>query len=179
MSYASNEISCNLIKNGSFEYPEIPPGGWVVLPSIPRWNLSFGPGIEVQNNVRGAPFDGDNLVELDSYDSSGIYQNVRTSIGGTYLLQFAFSPRPGTSQADNQLRVLWDDQIVDILSASGEDSDTTLWEVHYYLLFAYRNTTRLEFQDIGVSNGVGTYIDDVHLLSYNSYNSYDYCFNLP
>ncbi|MBI5825202.1 MAG: PxKF domain-containing protein [Chloroflexi bacterium] len=92
---ALSDTLSNLAINGSFEQPDISPG-FSVESSITGWSLSYGSGIEVQrlwSNYSAA--DGEQYVELDSYSSSGIFQDISTIPGNIYLLRFAYSARPG------------------------------------------------------------------------------------
>src|SRR5262245_23780566 len=73
----------NLVVNGSFERPTIPPGG-IFFPSIPGWRLAFGPDIELQTAIF-YPFDGNQYVELDSNANSGIFQDLPTVPAETYI----------------------------------------------------------------------------------------------
>src|SRR5688572_4346534 len=58
--------------------------GFTILPSYEGWNSIAGGGIEVQyNNVAGAPFSGENLVELDSTSNSTMERFIDP---GAYLL---------------------------------------------------------------------------------------------
>src|SRR5436305_5174815 len=91
----------NAVVNGSFERPLVPVGSAHPFPAIRGWRLAFGPDIEIQNHVAGDPARGRQFVELDSDASSGIWQKVPTRPGRLYRLQFFFSPRPGTSAAEN------------------------------------------------------------------------------
>ena len=86
----------NLLTNGGFEHPRIPAGSSHPFASIPGWHLAFGPDIELQNHVAGAPAAGRQLVELDSDASSGIFQRVRTEPDRLYRLQL--SPRRGRAR---------------------------------------------------------------------------------
>jgi hypothetical protein len=153
--------AANIVVNGSFEDTALDTNTWGVFGSIPGWTTAFGPGIEIQNNVAGSPFDGGQHVELDSDESSGIYQDLTTVPGAGYILKFAFSPRPGTDSSDNILNVSWGGNLVATLSADGSQLDDTSWQVFTYHLTAAGSTTRLEFDDAGFSNSLGTYLDAV------------------
>ena len=96
----------NLIVNGGFEAPVIPNGTFALYPAgIPGWTTNFGPSIEIQRNVAGAPFEGFQFVELDSTGNSGMFQDVVTAPGASYLFSFAYSPRPNESAASNGIEV--------------------------------------------------------------------------
>src|SRR4029079_4646162 len=79
----------NMLTNGSFEHPHVQAGASHPFASIPGWHLAYGPDIELQNHVAGAPAKGDQLAELASDGSSGIFQRVHTQPGRLYRLQFS------------------------------------------------------------------------------------------
>jgi hypothetical protein len=151
----------NLVRNGSFEHPRIRAGSTAAFASIPGWRLAFGPAIEIQNHVAGAAAVGDQLVELDSDASSGIYQRIPTRPNRLYRIQFFFSPRPGTSAAENVLVVKWHRRVVATLRADGTGLADTDWRMYAIKVRATGRTTRLELDDAGISDSVGTLIDGV------------------
>lgn len=153
-----------LIVNGSFEQPQLAPNTWHTFLSIPGWRLQYGGSIEIQNRVAGDPADGNQLVELDSYESSGIFQDILTVPGATYHLSLSFSPRPGRSASDNALEIYWDDQFLDSHSRPGEGLANTHWTRLSYRVTATSTVTRLVLADVGISNGYGPYVDAVSLL---------------
>ncbi len=155
----------NIILNGGFEKPTIPNGTWNNFNSILGWTLSFGPEVDIVNNLPGLgiPYEGNNFIELDSSASSGIYQDVPTKPRQCYTLKFAISPRPNRPASDNKIRVLWNGNILDDLSA-GAGANTTSWSVYAYTVTgSVGSTTRLEFQDTGPSNKHGMFLDAVSL----------------
>ncbi|HLO85192.1 MAG TPA: PEP-CTERM sorting domain-containing protein [Nostocaceae cyanobacterium] len=164
---AKPAAAANLVTNGSFEEPNIPRRSFRIFPSIPGWGVEFigaSGGIEIQDNIAGSPFDGDQFAELDSVGQSLIYQDLQTVIGQTYKLQFAFSPRPGIPQ--NILSVKWGDVALDPISASGVGLPDTQWKVFTYDLIAKSAITRLSFDNrLEIANGVGTYLDAVSVTS--------------
>ncbi len=148
----------NLVINGSFEQPALG-SGWKPFKSIPGWTVGVGQ-IEVQHGVAGKPQHKKQLVELDANNSSAIYQDINTKAGETYRLRFHFSARPGTAAGDNKLQVLWGGTVIAILDA-GAGGGNTAWKKHGYTVTANSDKTRLEFKDVGISNGLGTYIDNI------------------
>lgn len=151
----------NAVVNGSFEHPVVPMGSTHPFPAIPGWRLAFGPDIEIQNHAVGDPARGRQFVELDSDASSGIWQKVRTRPGRLYRLQLSFSPRPGTSAAENVLVVHWRRLVVARITADGRGLANTDWKVYAFKVRALRTTTRIELADGGISDSVGTYVDAV------------------
>ena len=151
----------NLLTNGGFEHPRIPAGSSHPFASIPGWHLAYGPDIELQNHVAGAPAAGRQLVELDSDASSGIFQRVRTEPDRLYRLQLLVSARPGTSAAENVLVVKWHRQAVARIALNGRGLTHTEWHEYAFKLRATGRRTRLELGDAGISDSVGTYVDAV------------------
>src|SRR4051794_1142982 len=98
----------NLVVNGSFESPDVPTGTFQIFPSITGWNYVprnptvTSSGIEIQDHVAGNPAvlpanaipAGDQFAELDSDGPSAYFQDVPTTPGKTYRLEFLYSPRP-------------------------------------------------------------------------------------
>ncbi|MBE9053366.1 hypothetical protein IQ243_23665 [Nostocales cyanobacterium LEGE 11386] len=161
---AKPAAAANLVANGSFEEPDIATGSFILLPSIPGWGVEYiNPSvgrIEIQNNVAGSPFDGNQFTELDAIGQPRIFQDLQTIIGQTYNLQFAFSPRPGVPE--NILSVRWGDVLLDPISASGVGLLDTQWQVFTYELMATSAITRLSFDNrLEALNGLGTYLDAV------------------
>jgi hypothetical protein len=153
----------NLLTNGSFEHPHIAAGSSHPFASIPGWNLAYGPVIELQNHVAGIPAVGDQLAELDSNASSGIFQRVPTTAGRKYRLQFSASARPGTSPAENVLVVKWHRHVLARIVLDGRGLHQTEWHSYAFKVRATGRRTRLEFDDRGVSDSVGTYLDAVRV----------------
>jgi len=173
VSFAATASADDLVINGSFENPAIT-GSWDIFPAITGWQLARGPSIEIQRSVNNwKSATGSQYVELDSdidgpkgsvtgdNASSAIYQDLPTTPGASYTLQFAFSPRPGV--ADNRLEVTWDGQILDTLTASGTGRSTPNWQTSTYIVQATGSVTRLQFGDRSVSDSLGTLLDDVHV----------------
>lgn len=149
------------IANGSFEQPDVAQGQSIPMAQILGWTRSFGNGVEVHDRTRGAAASGDQWVELDGTDSSGISAEVATVPGGTYMISLAFAPRPGTSIADNRLEIRWNGELVGTVAASGESAATAQWTRVTVRVHGIGSSGRLELRDAGTSNGIGTFVDDV------------------
>ncbi|MEH2003914.1 PEP-CTERM sorting domain-containing protein [Nostoc sp.] len=154
----------SIVTNGGFEQPAIASGSFTIQNPIPGWSLTSDSapdaGIEVQNNVAGSPYEGNQFVELDGNAVSGIFQNLATTVGQTYKLEFAFSPRPGVE--DNRLNVLWGGNTVANLVANGAENYDTAWTKYVYQVVATSKITTLRFDNLNeFSDTLGTYIDNV------------------
>lgn len=157
--------NANLIVNGGFERVSENSGqkahSWGVYREIPGWQTASGSGIEVQNNVAGASFEGSSHVELDSHDNSAMRQYIDTVVGGSYTLTFAYAPRPGTGAGTNGIQVLWNGGVLDTLTGNGEDLEDTAWTLKTYVVVATGVSSELGFSATGISNSLGGYLDDV------------------
>ncbi|HXG74192.1 MAG TPA: DUF642 domain-containing protein [Candidatus Nitrosotenuis sp.] len=156
----------NLVTNGSFEDPDIPSVSFTVLPSIPGWTTTFGPGIEIQDNPALA-FDGTQYVELDSHPSPGnsaMAQTLITTPGTIYELSFAYSPRPGVSAESNGIEVYWDGSLIDTLAQDGTGLISTAWDVKTHTVVASSSSAVLEFKATGTPETLGGFIDGVSVV---------------
>jgi hypothetical protein len=163
MGLSAGQVSADLIVNGSFENPALRPGSWQVFSSIPGWTSpTVGAGIEIQNNVAGSPYDGNQHVELDSNFNSLMTQNIQTTNGQSYALSFAYSPRPGVSDNSNGIEVWWNNVLLGTITASGVGLSNTNWQLYTYTISGTGNDT-LQFVAVGISESYGGYIDAVSL----------------
>lgn len=157
--------NANLIMNGSFEEFDIPSNSFQVFQSIPGWTKTFGNGIEIQDNVAGSPYEGDQFVELDAFANSGMEQFINTVAGLTYTLDFAFSARPRVPETSNGIDVLWDGSFLANITADGTGLIDTDWTIQTFLVTATSASTSLEFRATGTSDSLGGYIDSVSLVA--------------
>jgi hypothetical protein len=151
----------SLIVNGGFESPAIGTGSYAIFPAIPGWTSSMGDGIEIQRWIAGTPYEGNQFVELDSNNSSNMFQDIATDSGKTYQLSFAYSPRPGVPAASNNINIYWNGNLLDSLTGNG--GYDTQWTVYSYAVKGTGQASRLEFRDMGYSDSLGGYLDDVQL----------------
>lgn len=161
---AAVPANADLIENGGFEDPEIASGTYALYDMIPGWYLVGEGDIEIQNNVAGSPYEGDQFVELDSTQPSTIGQDVTTVGGQQYTLSFAFAGRPGTNLAsDNVMRVTWGG--IELFNMAAPDF-TPNWTVYSFDVTAASALTTLTFGDLSVNaqNSYGVYLDDVRLV---------------
>ena len=118
---------------------------------------------------------GEQYAELDgdwegpNGDTSGepastlVYQDIPTVPGENYELKFSFSPRPDTSASNNILGILWGG--VDAMPQISDDNATnqTEWTDYTVALSATSALTRLQFEDRGTGDSLGTFLDNVSL----------------
>ena len=137
------------------------PGGYIVVGSIPGWTTTVGSGIEVENNAVGPAFAGNQLVEMDSNDNSGMQQLVPTVAGQSYTLSVEYSPRPGVDASSSGIEVRVNGNVIDTIALSGIGLPTTSWTKFSYQVVATGSSTAIEFRATGTSDAVGGFIDDV------------------
>jgi hypothetical protein len=158
----------NLIVNGSFEDPQLSGASWAVYGHISGWETISGPGIEVQRNVAGSSFDGSQHVELDSHNwqgtgsNSAMQQAVNTILGQSYVLTFAYSPRPGQALETNGIEVLWNNKVIAAVKESGAGKSNTSWSTWSYSLVG-SGADLLGFRAVGRDDSLGGYLDAVSL----------------
>lgn len=170
-------LSCNpevnLLANGSFENPAVSTGAYGIFDqSIPGLDwlvdwvsaLTEGvPGLEIQNNVAGAPDigSGNQFAELDGNHPVKISQNIPTIPGKEYKLSFKYSPRPGAQSGTNMIEARADGNLLGAI-LSGVGGALTNWTSETRTFIADANT-KIEFIDTDTDNSYGGYIDDVSL----------------
>jgi predicted ribosomally synthesized peptide with SipW-like signal peptide len=159
-----------------------PTGGWNV-----EWRdagpTTFGPqtrpaiaNLEYHRGVLGPAADGQQYVELDSDwggpSDSGtgepasvtIYQNITTIPGKQYEIHYAFAARPNTPAADNNLEFRWGGVVSDTTGPTAGTSSIA-WTERVVTVTATTTSTRIQFTDLGTSNSVGTFLDNVRVFT--------------
>lgn len=183
----------NVLIDGSFENPEVTnPAKWDIFPSpAGGWNVAwrsdipatFGPqnrpaiaNMELHENVVGSAFQGDQYVELDSdwggpSDSGNgepastvIYQDIATTPGATYQVQYRFAARPNTPASDNRVEMSWGGVVENDTGNLAGAAGPIVWNLVSDTVVATTTTTRLAFTDLGTANSMGSFVDDFSLV---------------
>ena len=162
----SSAQATNLIVNPGFETPNL--GGnptyqfFMTDGLVGGWYSDIAPGFEIQaNNIAGLPFQGTQLVELDSNQNSDILQDVPTTPGLYYDLSFEYSPRPGQPASTNQIDIFWNGlSLGDIALPGGSQTNWMLISING-LAASNGPTTTLKFLADGTSDSLGGYLDNV------------------
>ena len=161
MLFALSANAANLIINGSFEDPDIATGTWSVHNAITGWSTT-GAGVEIRDNVAGTAYDGQQFAELDSdyatNTNSSISQNVVTTIGQSYLLSFAYSPRINQPADTNGISVFWNGALLEDISAAG--GGTHNWTIFEYIVSG-TGSDILKFAATGLDDSLGGSLDAV------------------
>ncbi|MDQ5922324.1 MAG: Flg new 2 protein [Patescibacteria group bacterium] len=163
----------NLLKNGSFETPEVSTGNYGIFPQATlglEWLVDWvnvsqvgTSGLEIQDNVAGAPAvgSGNQFAELDANHPVKISQDIPTIPGKEYQLSFKYSPRPGEQSGTNMLEARADGNLLGAV-LSGVGGALTNWTSETRTFIADTNT-KIEFLDTDTDNSYGGYLDDVSL----------------
>lgn len=153
--------NANLIKNGSFESPDIAAGTASVITTMDGWNTVSGMGADVRDGVGGDAYDGDQFIELDGYSNSAIEQFVDTVRGERYTLSLAYAPQKGVTDESNAIAIYWGG--IYLMTLKGESTRDNYWNYYDIPLFAFGETSSLRFGAIGTSDGYGGYLDAISL----------------
>lgn len=163
--------------NGDFEDPVVNGNHFGWYDTIPGWTASSTNRLEIQ--VGGGMFGGrqvigqalapgNQFVELDSDLNSEMYQDLSTSQGTTYQLEFYYSPRNGIDgnahpASTNSIEIYWEGALLDTITADGPTETVNQWTKHTYVLNTSSATglSRLAFAATGTSDTVGGLIDKV------------------
>ncbi|MBP6857750.1 MAG: DUF642 domain-containing protein [Candidatus Pacebacteria bacterium] len=163
----------NLIQNGDFEAPVLSSGTWSIIPSsnsLLKWMvdwilpipLSGILGLEIQNNVAGAPAGGNQHAELDGDHPVTIWQDIPTIAGKQYSLTFKYSPRPGRDAADNSIQPKIDGVVLGAaISVDGTANTNTAWQTITRTFMGTGSPVKVELADAGTDTSYGGYLDDV------------------
>lgn len=159
---ASAVANANLIQNGSFETPDVASGSWHVYNSVDGWSILSGSGIEIQDGVAGSSHDGSQHAELDGTNNSSIEQLVDTDLGTDYTLSFWYSPRPNVAEASNGITAYWGGTMLGT-TLTGTASGDTFWTQYTFTVAGLGIASSLQFGAVGLSDGLGGYLDAVSL----------------
>jgi fibro-slime domain-containing protein len=170
------EAGVNLVQNGGFENPVLDSGTWGLFPEgdLLGWMIDWiygsegTPTLEIQNNVAGASYEGNQHAELDGNHPVGMYQVIETIPGETYDFSYAYSARPGRDAEDNKIWVEVQNYagatvygVADHSVDATETSDT-VWTT-YSGSFVADSKATIMFNDMGTDTSFGGYIDAVSL----------------
>lgn len=190
---AQCEPGVELFENGDFEdTPALGGSKWNIFASdtigwLAEWLAPAGApeiaNLEIQEEglngwLASDSAPGTQWTELDSdWQGPGggsgekgavhIYQSIPTVPGETYTVSFEFSPRPGTSAAQNKVEVLANGDVIGTVSASDPVSPTlTAWTPHTFSFEADSYLTMVGFRDAGgtPNDSLGTFIDNASVM---------------
>jgi len=163
-----------LIVNGGFELPVVPPGTEFVTLSggdIPGWTISAGT-VDVYRDTWPA-FQGHQSLDLSGSPGppgTAIFQSFATVPGESYLLSFRYANNTGVSFATGRVEILGmggNDLINDLLTHAGSTPADMNYLLYSQTFTANSATTTLRFTHLGssVPDFGGLALDDVRAAS--------------
>ena len=168
LAVSAGTQAASLLVNGSFESTTQGSGSWAVYNSVSGWTTTFGPGIEIRNNVAGTAQDGNNFVELDSHPSPGNSWMAQTfnSPGATLDVSYWYAARSGTGPATNGIEVWLNGLNVGGMFSPGDTglgSNNTAWTLYTATLLGVAGSNTLEFRAVGTADTYGGSLDNVRV----------------
>jgi len=165
--FTTNISAAELIVNGGFETPVVDYNSWGVFPIGTEglgWSVEYltpdpyvPQGLEIQNNLDGAPREGNQLAELDSYHPTRIWQDIPTKVGYKYEIKYSWIPRH--EMPDNQMMVKWGDEVIGTHIASW--TPESAWQDESVIMLSTGDVKRLEFTETGADDSFGMFLDAV------------------
>ncbi|EUJ23996.1 putative peptidoglycan linked protein, partial [Listeria grandensis FSL F6-0971] len=150
------------LQNGSFEQPAVSYGTWKTLDQseVPGWNTTGSDGlIEIQNHFENREAaDGEQYVELNAYEASGLYQDIITTPGAKVRWRVAHRGRLTTDTATVKFGTPDDLKIIETMTTSKE-----AWKTYSgtYTIPAGQTTTRFQFEAVGGDPRNGNLLDNI------------------
>jgi len=165
-SFPENPTPAEVTGNSGFEYPALSYGSWIAdaedYYANFYWQESTGCGVEIQNNVAGAPYQGAQFTEIASNCPANVYQVVTTVPGKVYTFGWAYSGRPGVQ--DNQVEVWFNGQSLIYLQTDSSSQGQTIWYTYTFQVVGTGSDTIRFVGHMPNDSSVGGFIDDVFLI---------------
>ncbi|GAA4025057.1 DUF642 domain-containing protein [Actimicrobium antarcticum] len=162
----ASQAATNIVTNGSFEAQQIS-SAWTSLASISGWTSTDSFEIQRGSNFGGqsnfnTAIDGQQYLELNGRQLTTVSQNLSTTTGGLYQLNFLYSGRPDQITSQNSsMDVLWNGTSIGSVSAAGNSG----WKTFSFsnLAAGVGGATLLSFQSTGPTGqpSYGSYLDGV------------------
>jgi choice-of-anchor C domain-containing protein len=158
------------IVNGSFESPTHNQN-WVTYGSgavFGGWTVSSGSIDHIRYYWQAA--DGSYSVDLSGSSIGSIYQDVLTTPGQEYLLEFAMAGNPDGLPLEKEMEVFWGGSSLGTFSflQTGHTKPAMGWENHAIQVVG-GGSDRLEFKSLG-STYYGPALDDVRMSAIPAHN---------
>ena len=162
LAVAGSASAATIILQSTFESPVITSPSYTIVGSADGWTAGAGTaGIEIQNNVAGAPAPdgGAQFVELDSNSNSSMYYTL--AAGGSYTMSFLYSPRPNVGSASNGITLyVGGTELNPPGEITGVGGSSTNWALHT-VNFTANAGDQVMFWATGTSDSLGGYLDNI------------------
>ena len=172
-SDGNRPAKAQIILNGDFEIPTVPNGnsdGWLTFFAgetiADTWTVNAG-SVDIHRREYSTPWttlSGLQALDLSGNSSGSIYQDVPTTPGMDYRLQFYMSANLAGAPPRVKIEVLADGTSLGLptFDTRGRTFDDMGWEFHEYLVHAVDSSTRIEFRSL-TSRECGPAIDGVRM----------------
>jgi len=113
-----------VVFEAGFEDADVAVANFGFFTSVSGFTATRG-AVEVQNNhpAVGPAAEGAKHLELDGNNEIAV--DIDTASAAGLRLDLAYSPRAGVSVLENEIEVLWNDEVVTTLSADGSNNRST------------------------------------------------------
>ncbi len=161
----------NLVVNGGFENPDMSDDPatrnsrlFIDPDTIPGWSGNGEKVTLIESNVSQTTDEGDQWLRIDYYDDviEGIYQDIQTVAGQTYVLSFDSATQRHTAQIENEIEVYWQGNLLGTVKPFSWG-----WNTYSFVVTGSGGEDRLEFRETSSPNlhgyGRGNQIDHVRL----------------
>lgn len=151
----------------SFEFhDDFSNGSWGLFEEAGGWRYEGTHLIELQSSgLLGQASDGDTVLELDSTGNSTVYRDFQgLDTAMDFTLSLDFSARRGVSAASNTIEILWNDTVLDRITADGVGQTGFNWTTHSWTVAPTANGEgRITLRGIGTEDTLGGIVDNVRL----------------
>ncbi|MCP5082216.1 MAG: tandem-95 repeat protein, partial [Alphaproteobacteria bacterium] len=143
------------------------------FPTFEGWDAPAGKMIEIRN-FETSTVGGNWHIEIDDdpsgtfADAGEIFQEFETAAGANYTLSFDWSPRPGFSATINTIEIVWDGQVVAVVSRDGSGLANPDWQNYTINVIGTGDVERLTIRepDYAEANaGRGIFLDNISVMT--------------
>ncbi|WP_462176749.1 DUF642 domain-containing protein [Pseudoalteromonas gelatinilytica] len=150
----------NLVQNGSFEADRVTAadGRYQFFEDVAYWTANENQWLELQasslNKIDAQ--DGEQYLELNSYENYSASQEIPTQAGKQYELSFYYAGRVENQEGINSAEVFWNGELLEAL-----DTTQIAWTKHSYTVDGTDVSSLITLKGTGSSAGQGGFIDNV------------------
>ena len=155
----------SVVCDGGFEDPVIngPYATYTAGGHFGPWVVDSG-SVDIEGGSDVAAAEGSQSLDLNGTGPGGVHQDVATSAGTTYALQFSYAANPTCGSQAAHLGVLWNGSPVAQIdvSSDGHTKASPGWQQsQQYSVTATGSSSRLSFASGGPSDPCGPMVDAI------------------